>query len=77
MKEQMSEREFIMYIIKMILEGNNKLREQMQAMNDCTNEELKGQLQKAKGNFNKRTDYENEPNKSLKLKKQQTKLKTQ
>ena len=65
MKEEMSEREFIMYIIKMILEANHKIREQMQAMNDCTNKQLKEQLQEANDHFNKKIDSENKPNRNL------------
>ena len=38
--EEMSEREFIMYIIKTIREAN-EMKEQMQALNDHTNKQLK------------------------------------
>ena len=41
MAEEMSEREFRMYIIKMIREANEEIKEQMQALKD----EMKGQMQ--------------------------------
>ena len=37
MAEEMSEREFRMYIIKTIREANEEMKEQMQALNDRTN----------------------------------------
>ena len=37
MAEDRSEREFRMYIIKMIREANDEMKEQMQALNDHTN----------------------------------------
>ena len=61
--EEMSEREFRMYIIKTIREANEEMKEQMQALkemkeqmqalNDCTNPQLKEQTQEAKDHFNK------------------------
>ena len=42
--EEMSEREFRMYIIKTIREANKEMKEQMQALNDHTNQELKEQI---------------------------------
>ena len=64
MAEEMTEKEFRMYIIKMIREANDDMKEQMQAlndemkqqmlaMNDCTNRQLKEQIQEAKDHFNK------------------------
>ena len=64
MAEEMSEREFRMYIIKMIRETNEELKEQMQALkeemkeqiqalNDCNNQQLKEQIQEVKDHFNK------------------------
>ena len=41
MAEEMTEKEFRMSIIKMIREANNEMREQMQALNDHTNGQLK------------------------------------
>ena len=41
MVEEMSEKECRMYIIKMIQEAKNEIREQMQAMNDHSNKQLK------------------------------------
>ena len=51
--EEMSEREFRMYIIKMIREANEEMKEQMQALNDSTNQQLKEQIREAKEHFNK------------------------
>ena len=53
MAEVMTEKEFRMYIIKMILEANDEIREQIHSMNDCTNKPLKEQMQEAKDLFNK------------------------
>ena len=64
MAEEMSEREFTMYIIKMIREANKEMKEQMQALkdemkgqmqalNECTNLQLKELIQEAKDHFNK------------------------
>ena len=53
MAEEMSEREFRMYIIKMIREANNEMKEQMQALNDCATQQLKEQMREAKDHFNK------------------------
>ena len=53
MAEEMTEREFRMYIIKMIREANDEMKEQMQALNDCTNRQLKELIQEAKDHFNK------------------------
>ena len=50
MAEEMSEREFRMYIIKMIREENDEIKEQMQALNDRTNQQLKEQM---RDHFNK------------------------
>ena len=60
--EEMSEREFRMYIIKIIREANEmkeqmqalkeEMKDQMQALNDRTNQQLKEQIQKAKDHFN-------------------------
>ena len=62
--EEMTEKEFSMYIIKMIREANDEMVEQMQALNDemkdhmqasndHTNQQLKDQIWEAKDNFNK------------------------
>ena len=53
MVEEMSEKEFRTYIIKMICEAKDEIREQMQAMNDHSNKQVKEQLQEAKDHFNK------------------------
>ena len=42
-----------MYIIKMIREANDEMKEQMHALNDRTNQQLKEQIQEAKHHFNK------------------------
>ena len=63
MAEEMSEREFRMYIIKMIREANEEMKEQMQALkdemkrqmqafNDLTNWLLKEQIQEANDHIN-------------------------
>ena len=39
--EEMSTREFRMYIIKTIREANEEMKEQMQALNDRTNQQSK------------------------------------
>ena len=44
--EEMSEREFRMYVIKTIREPNEEMKEQMQALNDRTNQQLKEQYRK-------------------------------
>ena len=54
MAEEMSEREFRMYLIKTIREANEEMKEQMQALNDRTNQQLKEQIQEAKDHFIKR-----------------------
>ena len=51
--DEMSEREFRMYITKTIREANEEMKEQMQALNDSTNQQLKEQMQEAKDDFNK------------------------
>ena len=51
--EEMSEREFRMYIVKIVREANDEIREQMQALNDHTNQQLKDQMQEAKDHVNK------------------------
>ena len=62
--EEMSEREFRMYIIKTIREANEEMKEQMQALkeemkeqmqalNDRTNQQLKEQIREARDHFNK------------------------
>ena len=48
MAEEMSEREFRIYIMEMITEANKEMKEQMQALNDCNNRQLKEQIQEAK-----------------------------
>ena len=53
MAEEMTEKEFRMYIIKIIREANDEMKEQMQALNDRTNRQLKEQIQEAKDHFNK------------------------
>ena len=64
MAEEMSEREFRMYIIKTIREANkemkeqmqalkDEMKEQMQALNDHTNQQLKEQIREARDHFNK------------------------
>ena len=60
--EEMSEREFRMYIIKTIREANEEMKEQiqalkeemkeqMQALNDRTNQQLKEQIREARDHF--------------------------
>ena len=48
MAEEMSEREFRMYIIKTIREANEEIKEYMQALNDRTNRHLKSEYRKQK-----------------------------
>ena len=48
MVEEMSEKKFRIYIIKMIHKAKDEIREQMQAMNDHSNKQMKEQLQEAK-----------------------------
>ena len=55
MLEEMSEKEFRLYIIKMIHKAKDEIREQMQAMNDNINK-LKEHLQEAKDLFNKKIE---------------------
>ena len=66
--EDMSEREFRMYIIKTIREANEEMKdkmqalkeemkEQMQALNDHTNQQLKDQIWEARDHFNKEWRY--------------------
>ena len=77
MLEEMSEKDFILYMIKMIHEAKDEIRELMQAMNDNTNK-LTEQLQEAENHFNKeigilKTKNNNNNNnkwKSLKWRKQ-------
>ena len=57
----MSEKNFRLYIIKMIHEAEDEIREQMQAMNDNTNK-LKEHLQEAKDHFNRDRDSQKKPN---------------
>ena len=64
--EEMSEKDFRLYMIKMIREAKDEIREQMQAMNDHTNKQLKEQLQEAKDNFNKEKFSKKPKQKSLK-----------
>ena len=76
--EDMSEREFRMYIIKTIREANEKMKEQMQALKEemkeqmqglnCrTNEQLKEQIWEARDHFNKELEIlKNTKEKSLK-----------
>ena len=52
MVEEMSEKDFRLYMIKMIHEAKDEIREQLQAMNDNTNK-LKEHLQEAKDHYNK------------------------
>ena len=52
MLEEMSGKDFRLYMIKMIREKKDVIREQMQAMNDNT-KKLKEHLQEAKDHFNK------------------------
>ena len=42
-----------MYIIKTIREANEEMKEEMQALNDRTNHQLKEQIREAKEHFNK------------------------
>ena len=51
--EEMSEREFRMYIIKTIREANEEMKEQMQALNDRTYQQLKEQIWEARDHFSK------------------------
>ena len=64
MAEEMSEREFRMYLIKTIREANEEIKdqmqtlkeemkEQMQALNDRTNHQLKEQIGEARDHFKK------------------------
>ena len=46
--EEMSEREFRMFIIKTIREANKEMKEQMQALNDHTNQQSKEQIREQK-----------------------------
>ena len=52
MLEEMSEKDFRLYMIKMICKAKDEIREQMQAMNDNINK-LKEQLQEGKDHFKK------------------------
>ena len=52
MVEEMSEKEFRIYIIKMICKVKNEIREQMQATKDHFNKQSKEQIQEAKDYFN-------------------------
>ena len=45
MVEEMSEKDLRLYMIKMVCEAKDEIREQMQAMNDNTNKQLKDQFQ--------------------------------
>ena len=74
--EEMSEREFRMYITETIREANkemkeqmqalkNEMNEQMQALNDHTNWQLKEQIWEARDHFNKELEI---------LKKNQTEI---
>ena len=53
MTEEMSKREFRMYIIKTIKKANEEKKEQMQAINDHTNQQLKKQIRETRDKFNK------------------------
>ena len=55
MVEEMSEKNFRLYMIKMIREAKDEIREQMQAMNDNTNK-LTEHLQEAKDHFDKEVE---------------------
>ena len=78
MAEEMTEREFRMYIIKIIRETNkmkeqmhalnDEMKEQMQALNDHTNRQLKEQIQEAKDHFNKELEILKKKNKQKSLK---------
>ena len=68
MAEEMTEREFRMYIIKMIREANDEMQEQIQALNDRTNRQLKEQIQEAKDHFNKELEILKKKNKQKSLK---------
>ena len=59
----MSEREFRMYIIKTIREANKEMKEQMQALNDWTNQQLKQQILEAKDHFYKELELLKQTNK--------------
>ena len=65
MAEDMTEREFRTYIIKMIREASEEMKEQMQTLNAYTNWQLKEQIQEAKDHFNKQLEI---------LKKNQTEI---
>ena len=65
MLEEMSEKDFRLYMIKMISKAKDEIREQMQAMNDNTNK-LKEHLQEAKDHFNKEIFSKKTKQKSLK-----------
>ena len=53
MAVEMTEKEFGIYIIKMIHEAKDEIREQMQVLKDHTNQQIKEQMQEAKDHFNK------------------------
>ena len=59
--EEMSEKYFRLYMIKMVHEAKDEIKEQMQAMNDNTNK-LKEHLQEAKDHFNKEIEIHKKPN---------------
>ena len=56
MEEEMSQREFRMYVIIMINEAHDEMKEQMQALNDRTTQQLKEQMWEAKDHFNKEVE---------------------
>ena len=53
MVEEMSEKKFRIYIIKMIHKAKDEIREQMQALKDNSNKWSKEQMQEAKDHFSK------------------------
>ena len=66
--EEMSKKEFKTYIIKTIREGNEEMKEQMQALNDLTNQQLKEQIQEGRDHFNKELEILKKANKQKSLK---------
>ena len=62
MLEEISEKDFRLYMIKMIHEAKDEIREKMQARNDNTNK-LKEHLQEAKIHLNKEIEIQKQTNK--------------
>ena len=69
MAEAMSESEFRVYIMKIIRQVDDEIREQMQALNCCTNQQLKKKMQETKDHFNKDIEILKKSNKIYEIKK--------